>query len=348
MYHFADAGKTNPIKPNWTAEHFSEESPGKTYLTARKRQLLSSAGKKPLLAFRFTVFFVYYTCSSFLTALGGHCISTQMVGGKMLVSQNVLKTDISAYAIRVAYNGISNSTKAADDDKAVAIIRELIYGNIAGIRQSASKANNLISMVQTLDEAATAISEKLAQMAGLAEQVIDGLYWSKGKANIQKELEALAREINDIAENTKYDGNKLFTDDGNAISVPIGNGSNAYIPSRDLRVDISGMDLTADAAGTLKSLQRIIKNVSEYTGYLGKQAERLEEAMATLELQFGKTLEIEWSDFDTTRAKKIVINAASKSLNDKSTLLDIQANVTPTAAKRLLEYKGAYLEKDTG
>lgn len=261
----------------------------------------------------------------------------------MLASENVVRTDISAYAIRVAYNWISDSTKVPDDDKAVAIVRELIYGNIAGIRQSASNANNLISMVQTLDAAAATISEKLARMKGLAEQVIDGLYWSKGKANMQKELEELAGEINDIAENTKYDGNKFFTDEGETISVPISNGSAFQIFARDLRVDTNGLDLTTDAVGALESLQEIIKNTSEYIGYLSRQTGRLEEAMATIELEFGKTLEVEWSDFDTIGAGKIVINAASKALDDRSTLLAIQANVTPTAAKRLLEYKGAYI-----
>ena len=258
----------------------------------------------------------------------------------MLASENIMRTDVSAYAIRVAYNGISNSTKTTDDDKAVAIVRELIYGNIAGIRQKASNANNLISKVQTLDAAAATISEKLGRMKALAEQVIDGLYWSKGKASMQKELEALAGEINNIAENTKYDGNKLFTDDGETISVPLDNNSTIQIFARDLRVDTNGLDLTTDAVGALESLQEKLKNTSEYIGYLSRQAGRLEEAMATIELEFGKTLEVEWSDFDTIGAGKIVINAASKALDDRSTLLAIQANVTPTAAKRLLEYKG--------
>ncbi|MHC4463515.1 MAG: flagellin [Planctomycetota bacterium] len=224
----------------------------------------------------------------------------------MLVSENVVRTDVSAYAIRVAYNWISDSTQALDDDKAVAIVRELIYGNIAGIRQKASNANNLISKAQTLDTAATTISEKLVRMKGLAEQVIDGLYWSKGTAKMQEELEELAGEINDIAENTKYDDNKLFTDDGETISIPLGDGSTIQIFARDLRVDTNGLDLAADAVDALESLQKKLKDTSEYIGYLGRQAGRLEEAMATIELEFGKTLEIEWSDFDTIPKLAIV------------------------------------------
>ena len=261
----------------------------------------------------------------------------------MLASENVQRTDSSAYTIRVAYNWVSDSTKAPDDDKAVATVRELIYGNIAGIRRSVSNANNLISKVQTLDAAATTISERLARMKGLAEQVIDGLYWSKGKAGIQEELEELAGEINEIAENTKYDGNKFLTDEGKTISVPISNGSAMQIFASDLRVDTTGLDLTTDAVGALESLQEKIKNTSEYIGYLSRQTGRLEEAMTTIELEFGKALGVKLSDFDTISARKIVINAASKFPDDKSTLLAIQANVTPTAAKRLLEYKGPYI-----
>jgi flagellin len=262
----------------------------------------------------------------------------------MLASENVIKTDISAYTIRAAYNWINGSTRVPDDDGAVAIVRELIYGNIAGIRQKASDANNLISKVQTLDAAAATISEKLTQMKGLAEQVVDGLYWSKGKAKMQEELEELAGEINNIAENTRYDGNKFFTDEGETISVPISNGSKRQIFAKDLRVDTNGLDLTANAVGALESLQNAIKNTSEYIGYLSGQANRLEEDMATIELEFGQALDIRWSDFDTIDVGKIVINAVSKGMDYGSTLLDIQANVTPAAAKRLLEYTGADIE----
>lgn len=62
--------------------------------------------------------------------------------------------------------------------------------------------------------------------------------------------------------------------------------------------------------------------------------------MMDIELEFRKTLEIEWSDFDTISAEKIVINAASRMLDDEATVVDIQANVTPGAVKRLLDYTG--------
>ncbi len=258
----------------------------------------------------------------------------------MLVSENVIKTDISAYTIRVAYNWISDSTKVEDDDKAVAVIRELIYGNIAGIRLSLKEANSTISMVQTLDAAAGSISEKLSQMKGLAELVIGGLYSDGDKAKMQEELEELAEEANNIAKNTTYDGNKLLTDDGETVLASLGDNTSIRIFAKDLSIDTTGLDLTTDAVGTLELLQDMIKNVSEHTAHLGRQAERLEEAMMDIELQYGKILDIEWSDFDTISAEKIVINAASMMLDDEATVVDIQANVTPTAVKRLLDYTG--------
>ncbi len=258
----------------------------------------------------------------------------------MLISENVIKTDISAYTIRVAYNWISDSTKVEDDDKAVAVIRELIYGNIAGIRHSLKEANSTISMVQTLDAAAGSISEKLAQMKGLAELVIGGLYSDGDKAKMQEELKELAEEANNIAKNTKYDGNKLLTDDGKTVLASLGDNTSIRIFAKDLRIDTSGLDLTTDAVGALESIQEMIKNVSEHTAHLNRQAGRLEEAMMTIELQYGKILDIEWSDFDTISAEKIVINAASMMLDDEAAVVDIQANVTPGAVKRLLDYTG--------
>jgi len=257
----------------------------------------------------------------------------------MLISENVLKTDISAYNIRVAYRGISNSTKAADNDKAVAAVRELLYGNVAGIRHSLKEANSTISMIQMLDAAAGSISEKPAEMKTLAEQVINGPYSDRDKAKMQQELETLAEEANNVAKNTTYAGNKLLTDDGETVLASLGDHTSIRIFAKDLRIDTTGLDLTTDAAGTLESVREMIKNVSEHTAHLKRQAERLEEAMVTIELQYGKILDIEWSDFDITTAEEIVINAAGRMLDDEDAVLDVQANVTPKAVKRLLDYK---------
>jgi flagellin len=221
----------------------------------------------------------------------------------------------------------------------VAAVRELIYGNIAGIRHSLKEANSTISMVQTLDAAAGSISEKLSQMKTLAEQVINGLYSDRDKAKMQEKLQQLGKEANNIAKNTTYNGNKLLTDDGETVLASLGDNTNIRIFAKDLRIDTTGLDLTTDATGVLGSVREMIKNVSEHTAHLNRQAERLEEAMMTIELQYGKILDIEWSDFDTTSAEKIVINAAGRMLDDEAAVLDIQANVTPKAVKRLLDYE---------
>ena len=261
----------------------------------------------------------------------------------MLELGNVLKANFSAWFIGGVYDRISDSTEAidsqnnVDDDRALAIIRELLRGNIADVRQSARNANDAISMVQTFNDAAAAIGEKLTRMEELAEQAASGYYSAGEKADMQEEFEELAEEINDIVDTTEYSDNKLFSAEGQTISISIGNGSVINLFASNLSFDIDGLDLTTDAAGALAAVQTQIQQVSEYSGYLGSQTRRLENATAIIEFELAGALGIESDDFNTNIAKEVASYAASKVLEDTSALFLTQANVTPSMALQLLK-----------
>ena len=269
----------------------------------------------------------------------------------MLELGNIIKTGFAAWVINGAYNGIEDSTKSPDDDAAVAVIRELLRGNIAGIRQSAHNANEAVSMMQMFTAAAATIGEKLGQMKELAEEAATGYCTDSEKADMQEEFEELAEEINDVVESTEYDGNKLFTANGETISVSIGNSSTIDIFSKDLSLDIDGLDLTADADSALASIRGVIEDVSEYSEYISRQVARLEDAMAVIEFDMAGAMGLDSSGFDMNVARQVAGYAASKVLEDVSILFDVQANVIPKVAAGLLEYTGEYvwadIEEDT-
>ena len=159
---------------------------------------------------------------------------------------------------------------------------------------------------------------------------------------MQQELEGLAEEINDIVENTEYNGNKLFTADGKTISISIGNSSAIDIAAKDLSFDIEGLDLTTEegAEAALAFIQETIEQTTNYSKYLDTQAERLGKATTIIEFDIESEMGVDLSGFDEDLAREVANYAASKVIEDMSILFQSQANVTPAIAARLLEYTG--------
>ena len=195
----------------------------------------------------------------------------------------VFKTAFCNWLFREDYDWATGSHKKAGTDKEIAVIREFLLGNTASVRLSAQEANSAVSMVQIFDDAATSIRDTLASMEKLAEKATKSYCTDKEKASMQKELEGLAKDINDTVNNTKYDGNKLFTAAGQVITRSIGNGRTIALFAKDLSFDVESVDLATDAQGALATIKNALKEADEYTTYVKSQNKFLQDAMAIIE-----------------------------------------------------------------
>ena len=119
------------------------------------------------------------------------------------------------------YGAMSTSTQrlssglrinSSADDAAGLAVRELMRSDIATMNQGIRNANDAISMIQTADGALQVIDEKLIRMKELAEQAATGTYTSDQRMIIDSEFQAMASEINRIAEATDFNGIKLLSD----------------------------------------------------------------------------------------------------------------------------------------
>jgi len=269
-------------------------------------------------------------------------ISTQMVGGKMLISENILRANVDRWIISSAYKGISKSIEAiasgstTDNGMSALAIRELLRGEIAANQQAVHNANDAISMVQTFDAATVSISEKLTQMTKLAEQAATGTYSDQQKAIMQQEFAELADEINRIVESTQFNGNNLFSTDGQGISVSIGNGSIIDIAAGNLSFDATELDLTTDAEGALAAIQGEIEQAATYSGYLGSQANRLERAVSVIESDIENTMAVESSISDTDVAMEVAAYVMSQVIAEMAIALQAQQNVEGKRITQLL------------
>jgi flagellin-like hook-associated protein FlgL len=99
---------------------------------------------------------------------------------------------------------------SAADDAAGLAIREMMRADIATMNQGIRNTADAISMIQTADGALGVIDEKLVRMKELAEQAATGTYTTAQREIINSEYQAMAAEIDRIANATNFNGIKLL------------------------------------------------------------------------------------------------------------------------------------------
>ena len=255
---------------------------------------------------------------------------------------NISSANLGPLIINKAYKGVSDSTKSIASGKkvkgqtALSIIAGQLRGDLAVNRQGVRNANDAISMVQTFDAASGSINSNLRKMARLAMQAGTGTFSGGQKAAIEAEFNELAAEINRVAGNTQFNGNNLLGGEGTEITVSLGTSPGINISSGDLGLDVSGLDLTADADGALAAIQENIRQVSDYRGYLGGQMNRLSEAASVMEVGIENAMAVESGISDTDIAMEIAAHASSGIRAKTAIAMQSQVNVIHKTAVQLL------------
>lgn len=121
-----------------------------------------------------------------------------------------LERHYSRLAVSTQRLGSGLRINSAVDDAAGLAIRELMRADISSLQQGARNANDAISMIQVADGSLGVIDEKLIRMKELAEQAATGTYDSTQRLLIDSEFQAMAAEIDRIANATDFNGIKLL------------------------------------------------------------------------------------------------------------------------------------------
>ena len=223
------------------------------------------------------------------------------------------------------------------DDSSASVIQYLFEGKVSKNRQNESYANKAISMAQDLAETASTIKDKFARMKELAQQAASGEYSAEEVETMQTEFEQLVGEINNLVDNTEQNKNKLFSGEGTAISISIGNNSTIDINAKDLSINGEGLDLTTDPEGALTEIQSKISQSSYYSDYLGDQLDNLGEMINYIEFEKNNDMGIDADEFDMELAEEVAGVAAATTLDELIVLFGAQTNIEPEKALQLLK-----------
>jgi flagellin-like hook-associated protein FlgL len=257
--------------------------------------------------------------------------------------EGVFKTTFRNWWFREDYNWTKGTYNQPGNDKAIATIREYLGGNAADVRLSVQDANATTSMVQTFADAATTIRNKLRLMEELAEKAAYGYYTDTDKASMQKKLEALATDINGIADNTSHvddtkgGKNKLLSAKGETIERRIDKIRTVKLFPKNLSFDITSADLTKDAKAALTTIKNALKQTKEYTNYLNNQNKILQNETTIIESRMASAAGIERGEFETKIAQEIMDDIEAMISDEPDTSTQTQSNITPDEALYLLK-----------
>jgi len=250
--------------------------------------------------------------------------------------------------------------RAADDAAGLAI-SEGLRAQVTGLNQAQRNAQDGISVIQTAEGALTEVHDILQRMRELTVQGANDTNNGGARAAIDGEIDALAKELDRIVDNTEFNGIKLLKGDGAGaalnFSIQVGAGSGQdnqiVIALKDIGAALSGItDATgasqlaklgaptttaaADAAANLTAIDTAIKAISTARADYGAQQNRLESSIRSLSVSSENLAAAESRIRDTDMAQEMVKYTAKNILSQAGTAMLAQANQSTQGVLQLL------------
>ncbi len=231
----------------------------------------------------------------------------------------------------------------AGDDAAGLAISEKMRGQIRGLKQASRNAQDGISLIQTAEGALNESHAILQRMRELAVQSATDTNTDDDRAELQKEVAALIKELDRIGKDTEFNTQALL--DGTFATKVIHIGANA---SQTLEISIgdmtaSGLGVDAvdisdqtGADGAITTLDAAINTLSGERSSLGALQNRLEHTISNLNNAAENLQAAESRIRDVDMAQEIMAFTKNNILQQAATAMLAQANMAPQSVLQLL------------
>jgi flagellin len=273
---------------------------------------------------------------------------------KSLVAQNAMSVNNRSLDKAMQQLSTGKRINSAADDAAGLAISNKMTAQIRGLNQAVRNANDGISLLQTAEGATQEITNMLQRMRELAVQASNDTYTSADRSALNSEVTALKSEITRIADNTEWNGMKLFTASsaGSAggigtsglVTLQVGTGGTSgnqitvQLNDIDSSLGISGISLTSQSGATsaLATLDTAIATIDTDRATFGSTMNRLTYAVDNL-TNVSQNAQASRSRIqDTDYAQTTTELARSQIIQQAATAMLAQANQAPQSVLSLL------------
>ena len=180
----------------------------------------------------------------------------------------------------------------ASDDAAGLSISEKMRGQIRGLKQASTNAQDGQSLIQTGEGAMNEIHSVLQRMRELTVQPKNDTYLKEDRTKIQDEVTALQSEVTRIASQTQFNKMNLLTGSFSSMQFQVGanDGQTIGVTIETMTATKLGVDGIASAIGAaskgsdltdqLGTIDTAISTVSTARSSLGAISNRLDHTIA--------------------------------------------------------------------
>jgi len=272
---------------------------------------------------------------------------------KSLVAQNAMSVNNRSMDKAMQQLSTGKRINTAADDAAGLAIGNKMTSQIRGLNQAVRNANDGISMLQTAEGATQEITNMLQRMRELAVQAANDTYTSTDRSALNAEVTALSSEITRIADNTEWNGMKLFTatsasaggiGTSGTVTLQVGIGESSgnqfsvTLNDIDSSLGLSGVDLSTRSGATsaLTTLDDAIALVDTDRATFGATMNRLTYAIDNLSNISQNAQASRSRIMDTDYAQATTELARSQIIQQAATAMLAQANQAPQSVLSLL------------
>ncbi|RDW20767.1 flagellin [Oceanobacillus chungangensis] len=235
----------------------------------------------------------------------------------------------------------------ASDDAAGLAISEKMRGQIRGLEQASTNAQDGISLIQTAEGALNETHAILQRMGELYTQAANETLTTDDNNKIQAEITALTAQIDSIGDQTQFNTKNLLdgtvaditlqvgANSGETITLTLSNNKMAGIVSGGSLAALDGSNGTATA--NLTKVQNAINKVSENRSNLGAVQNRLEHTINNLGTSAENLTAAESRIRDVDMAKEMMAFTKNNILSQAAQSMLAQANQQPQGVLQLLQ-----------
>jgi flagellin len=227
----------------------------------------------------------------------------------------------------------------AADDAAGLAISEKLRGQIGGLAQANSNAQDGISLVQTAEGQLNEVHSMLQRVRDLAVQYKNGTLSTDDRTAIQSEVNQLGSEIERIGQAAAFNGISLLAAN-TAITFQIGSNDGDTITvstiSLGSAVNTNVFTLTTTGAADISEIDEAINAVSAQRSTFGAVQNRLEHTINNLATYQENLTASESQIRDVDMASEMVEFTKDQILQQAGTSMLSQANQLPNSVLSLL------------
>lgn len=237
----------------------------------------------------------------------------------------------------------------AADDAAGLSISEKMRGQIRGLNQASTNAQDGTSLIQTAEGALNEIHSVVQRMRELTVQASNDTYVTEDREAIKSEATALRAEIDRIASQTQFNTMNLLTGSFKGKSLQVGANANQMISFDILTMNAKALGITTGVISALAStkggsittkldtLDEALKKVSTQRSNLGALQNRLEHTIANADNTSENLQSAESRIRDVDMAKEMVAYSKSSILQQAGQSMLAQANQATQGVLSLLQ-----------